>query len=844
MKFSTAIFQIFAVDFLVTTGVRSNEIPTDTYKGCSTPSFEWATYDNRATASFKPKRGAFTNGHIFAAGMVRSNIDTDLTTPDPDAQELSFIGPLTESDGTGASATVRKAKLESYSASAGAIENAGGSWHQYDVGVAKIDANTGEPKDFFSWGGDSLDETAGLAASGDSIAVSGHFTGHLAAPLADGTTKTIWNSNVGEGGVALDEDQFHPNNKASHAETGVDDGFIIKANADTGIADWIVHYPRSNADAEIVGVDFDTSNNVYGAGYSCSKAEDAEFKTCDGVVVMFASSDGELMWEKTFPDVGAFFEVKYDSEQFGGLYVTGTTTYGGSTAGNPKDHPYCDHDSCSVIMRLSPTDGEAQWVRTVKGSPRWGIFDQKGGLALGREDLDGPYIYAAMDDTGEGEVEKASLNTGTPYGGCLSKDGVFTPEYHVFLKKVVVPADCDFFDDSGESIFISRQDPRASPASSVINNVSCGKKDGTDACLMKFHKHTGLPTWAVDVPPLSGIVTAPDGLSVHITGSYYPGQTPVLFDSVSMPGYIREGGKASSSSGIFNAKISTKDGAGEYVMHSGGGSNDRAMDLVGDTEGNIYTIGYQKNLVMYWGHNLKTTVVETDGIDPTMTEASNTHGLVAKISASTESIPECLTTCADNTDQAVIESNSCFIDGKCYSAGDNGDPFGKSCFHCDPTQDQRNWVEAPSLGVTQCYIENQCWAIDEANFYQRRTWSATIFSICQICSPADNALEWSTQDGYDYVDGGIPPNDCAVAETGVPVPAPIPALIPAPASPLGSSTSKASSDSDDDGLGGGAIAGIFIGSFVGLAILAFGASKVIGGKRQGPPESFIGDNVA
>ena len=249
MKFSTAIFQIFAVDFLVTTGVRSNEIPTDTYKGCSTPSFEWATYDNRATASFKPKRGAFTNGHIFAAGMVRSNIDTDLTTPDPDAQELSFIGPLTESDGTGASATVGKAKLESYSASAGAIENAGGSWHQYDVGVAKIDANTGEPKDFFSWGGDSLDETAGLAASGDSIAVSGHFTGHLAAPLADGTTKTIWNSNVGEGGVALDEDQFHPNNKASHAETGkkynIKEKIFVTLKYNPQSPRCIPHYPNT-----------------------------------------------------------------------------------------------------------------------------------------------------------------------------------------------------------------------------------------------------------------------------------------------------------------------------------------------------------------------------------------------------------------------------------------------------------------------------------------------------------------------------------------------------------------------------------------------------------------------
>jgi hypothetical protein len=228
MKLSTVAFQLFVADLLVATGVRSQEIPTDTFKGCSTPSFEWASYDTRATASFKPKRGAYANGFIFAAGMARSNIDTDVMDPDPDVQELSLIGPFTESDATGASATVRNAKLESYSASAGAAENAGGSWHQYDVGVAKIDANTGEPMNFFSWGGDSLEETAALIASGDSIAVSGHFTGHLAAVLADGTTKTIWNSNVGEGGVALDEDQFHPNNKNSHAESGTQ--YTIRTN--------------------------------------------------------------------------------------------------------------------------------------------------------------------------------------------------------------------------------------------------------------------------------------------------------------------------------------------------------------------------------------------------------------------------------------------------------------------------------------------------------------------------------------------------------------------------------------------------------------------------------------
>lgn len=636
-------------------------------------------------------------------------------------------------------------------------------------------------------------------------------------------------------------------------QTGVDDGFIIKASADTGVADWIVHYPQSNQDAEMVAVDFDTSTNVFGAGYSCTKADDADFKICDGIVAMFAASDGALMWEKRFTDLSALFTIKYDNEQGGGLYVTGTTTYGGSTNGHQKDHPLCDHDNCSVIMRLSPTDGEVQWARTVKGSPRWGVFDQAGGLELGKEDVDGPYIYVVMDDTGEGAVEEATLNAGTSYGGCLSAAGVFTPEYLIFMKKVVEAADCDFDDISGTSTFISRQAAEAAPASSVINGVSCGKQSTGDACLMKFHKHTGLPMWAVDVPPVAGIVPSPDGLSVHIAGWYYPDRAPALLDSVSLPGYLRDGGLGSQTSGIFNAKISAETGAGDYVMHSGGGSKDRLYNLVGDAEGNLYNIGYHMNLDMQWGHNLKTTMVETDVQNPTKTEAVETHMYVSKIAAATESIPSCLTTCAGNTDQAVIEANSCFIDGKCYPADANGDAFGKSCFFCDPTKDQRNWSDGPTLGLTQCYIDKRCMASGDFHFYQRRTWSAQIPSLCQMCSPGDNALEWSVKDGYQVVDGASPPNDCAEV-TNAPAPTPTPPTPTPPTTPtnpseptgptmptIGENQSKVS---DAKGLNGGAIAGIAVGSVAAIAIVGLIARKAMenGKERINRPEGPFHDN--
>ena len=118
----------------------------------------------------------------------------------------------------------------SYPESAGYKENSCGSFGQYEIGVSKIDRNTGEPKDLFVYGGYGMDKTSVLATKGDAIAVSGHFTGNLTAVLVDGI-KTIWNSNIEEGGVPDQVDQFHPNIKDNAGHTSVDDGFVIKARA-------------------------------------------------------------------------------------------------------------------------------------------------------------------------------------------------------------------------------------------------------------------------------------------------------------------------------------------------------------------------------------------------------------------------------------------------------------------------------------------------------------------------------------------------------------------------------------------------------------------------------------
>ena len=76
-----------------------------------------------------------------------------------------------------------------------------------------------------------------------------------------------WVPHLGE--LPDPNDQFHAAGGGSQ-HTGVDDGFVIKASAMTGQAEWIVHYPKTNRDAQVVGVDVDVNGNVFGSGYACS----------------------------------------------------------------------------------------------------------------------------------------------------------------------------------------------------------------------------------------------------------------------------------------------------------------------------------------------------------------------------------------------------------------------------------------------------------------------------------------------------------------------------------------------------------------------------------------------
>jgi len=725
-------------------------IPVDTYQSCEVPSFEWASYSSRNTSRFYAMKGAISGNNLFAAGYLKSTID--LNTTEQTTQDFRVSGPYSNVDQMGNNATVVNVDLISYSANDGARENAGGSFGQYEVGIVKLDITTGEPRDVFLYGGHGLDETSGLAALGDMLAVSGHFTGNLTAQMTDGSFKTIINSNLMENGMPNPDDQFHPNQKDSAAESGSDDGFVIKANAETGKAEWIVNYPVSNKDSQIVGVDIDEDGNVYGSGYKCSQDINSEDpKVCDGVIVKFDTTSGEIVWEKIMSDIGAAFWIKYDASD-GALYFTGTTTYGGS-AKDAKANPLCVSESCAIVGRMSAETGEVEWVRSVSGSPRWGVFDQSGDIELASE-LDGAYIYVAFDNVGEkGPV---TLDAGTSYAGCKDDStGEITPEYLISMEESISPLNCP----TGTTV-VSRSDDSL-PASSAQSGAHCGSRGKVDACMIKYHKYTGLPIWGVDLPPVAGIVPSPDGTSVMTAGWYYNDRWNAIFDSITLPGYLREGGLGSQKSGLYNAKLSTDDGKGIYVLHSGGGSKDRLYDVVGDSSGDIYNIGYSMNLVMNWGGTLATEMRESD-VEKARTEAEETHFFVSKLRASNAATPTCLSSCINTTATAEVKQNFCFIDGVCYDSGATGVLFGKECFICDPTTSQTKWTVGAAIGTSHCFIDDVCIKDSDFLFSQRRTWSAKIFSACQVCDAAKDAYAWTILDEYSVTAENAPPNDCGL----------------------------------------------------------------------------------
>ena len=126
---------------------------------------------------------------------------------------------------------------------------------------------------------------------------------------------------------------------------------------------------------------------------------------------------------------------------------------------------------------------------------------------------------------------------------------------------------------------------------------------------------------------------------------------------------------------------------------------DKVVNMVRDADGNLYNSGFNMNLVTQWGADLETTVTER-GVAPQNAgnDAEKSHMYVAKLAAAAEAVPACLASCEGSTDRAVVDAASCFIDGRCYAAGDDGRAFGKSCFVCDQRPSRGSGRRVPRLG--------------------------------------------------------------------------------------------------------------------------------------------------
>ena len=173
-----------------------------TFQSCEVPQFEWAAYGNRVTGRMYGMTAAVNDQHIFAAGYLKSTLDPEAAGFVESTADYAVTGPYTTADWDGSSATTITVDLKSYPSSGGAGENAGGSWRAYEAGVVKINKATGVPvrhpgaimpwhhppttphtpqppslcqADVYVYYGEGMDETTGLAAVGDVLAISGHF---------------------------------------------------------------------------------------------------------------------------------------------------------------------------------------------------------------------------------------------------------------------------------------------------------------------------------------------------------------------------------------------------------------------------------------------------------------------------------------------------------------------------------------------------------------------------------------------------------------------------------------------------------------------------------------------
>ena len=136
-----------------------------------------------------------------------------------------------------------------------------------------------------------------------------------------------------------------------------------------------------------------------------------------------------------------------------------------------------------------------------------------------------------------------------------------------------------------------------------------------------------------------------------------------------------------------------------------------------------------------------------------------------KLAADAPAPLSCVESCAlegDKVAQPVVTAGHCLIDNVCYEAGATAEIFGRPCQVCDPSAagSQTEWSHAATVGELVCFIDNVCYDVGDYYSY-RESRSNTYTSLCQHCSPKDNAMDWFVNEvAFDFVADTEPPNDC------------------------------------------------------------------------------------
>jgi len=267
--------------------------------------------------------------------------------------------------------------------------------------------------------------------------------------------------------------------------------------------------------------------------------------------------------------------------------------------------------------------------------------------------------------------------------------------------------------------------------------------------VMKYHAYTGLPIWATTMPNVDAIVTMADG-RLFAAGEGSGAQ----FDSVYTPNTARYWG--------WYAELDAATGKGKSVKAFGGTSSTYIYDAASTPGGDLLLAGYSGSTSIFMDEGFTLTYPEENQENQFMLTKVETSG--------TKAAPSCIT----STTTCEIDANFCYIDGQCHADGVTADIIGRSCKVCDPSKSQTSWSDAPSLGVTQCFIDGDCVEGEHSGnaagtpTYHTGVRAATGYvygaSECRYCDPAKSITEWSVKDGYTYTGESLP-DDCLADDT-------------------------------------------------------------------------------